>query len=524
MARITHRHEAREALAKGVRAITDVIKLTLGPAGRNVVISYSLGGLQIVNDGLTITRDIELPNRAENMGAQLIREVCHQTHEKVGDGTTTAAVLAAAMIAEALRNVATGVNPVRLRAAIMEAAEIGIQCLKRLAKPAHDYTTILRIATLSAGNDETIGQTVADALEVVGKEGLVTVEESKSVTTRFEHVPGMRLNCGFVSPYLVTDTELLQAVLDDAYVLCLDQSLSDITELIPLLEKLAQIQRPLLVFAHEIVGEALSTLVLNQVSKVLNCCAVKVRRYAEETRATLEDIAALTNSHLITAEQGISLANVSSQHLGRVKRARITRDSTTLIADPTRKAALDRRIARLKQDLEHTTSDSDRRKLRMRIGQLADGIGVIKVGAYTEMELTDRKLRFDNALNAALSAMDEGYLPGGGTALIRASQAVSEAMALHEAGERRTGYDIVRKSFEQPLSQIASNAGYPGKVVVHKVRELDTWIGFDALSLQYVNMETAGIIDSAKVLRTAIQTAASVAALVLTTDSIVTIS
>lgn len=521
MTTVTNQQFARHALERGVNAIVNTIKLTLGPAGRNVVLSPNFGKQRIVNDGVTIAREIELANHAENLGVGLIRDVCVKTHDAVGDGTTTAAVLAQAMISEGLRNVAAGANPVALRRALEEAASLGIETIKSLSKPVEGRSSIVRIATLSAGNDESIGNTIADAVEAVGKEGIITIEESKSVSTTFERASGMRFEQGFISPYFVTDTERMESVLDEPLVLCIDQTISIVPEMVPVLEQIARLGRPLLIVAHGVAGEALTTLVLNHLSKVIICCAVSTPSFGEGRKTALADIAALTGSEIISEERGMSLENVTLGHLGKAQKVQVTETTTTIVADAVPNPKLQKHVDAIKYGIENTTNESEKRELRKRLGRLSGGIGVIKVGAHTETELHDRKLRFENALNASLSAMEDGYVAGGGTALVRVSQVLKRFMDANTTGDRSIGFDIVRKSFETPLNQIASNAGLSGKVVVQKVKDAEGWFGFDALSVQYVDTGKAGIIDSAKVVKTAIQNAASVAALVLTTGALV---
>ncbi|MBK9772968.1 MAG: chaperonin GroEL [Candidatus Obscuribacter sp.] len=517
---IVYSEVARRALERGLDHVANTVKLTLGPAGRNVVLEKKFGAPQIINDGVSIAKEIELEDRLENAGAQLIREVCSRTNDNAGDGTTTAAVLAQAMVKEGLRNVAAGANPMVLRRGIQKAAEQAVAEIKRIAKPVEGKVEITQVATISAGNDEETGKIIADAMEKVGKDGVITVEESKSLSTELEVVEGMQFDKGYVSAYFVTDGEKMESVLDEPYILCIDKKVNLLADLVPVLEKVARAGRPFMLIAEDVEGEALATLVVNHLRKVLPCCAVKAPGFGDRRKEMLKDIAVLTGGQVVSEEAGIKLENVTVEMLGKARQVRVNKDKTTIVAGNETKAEVEKRIAIIKRQIEESDSEFDKEKLQERLAKLAGGVAVIKVGAATETELKDRKLRFEDALNATRAAVEEGYVPGGGTALLNISKKLEkEKEKLH--GDERTGFEIVVKSFEAPVRQIADNAGLPGEVVVERVKEQKEGIGFNAMTFEYVDMAKAGIIDPAKVERCAIQNAASIAAMFLTTEALV---
>ena len=517
---IVYEEQARRALERGVDAVANTVKITLGPAGRNVVLEKKFGAPQIINDGVTIAKDIELEDRLENAGAQLVREVCSKTNDMAGDGTTTAAVLAQAMVKEGLRNVAAGANPMVLRRGITKATEAAVEEIKRMAKPVESKVSITQVATISAGNDETIGKLIADAMEKVGRDGVITVEESKSLNTELEVVEGMQFDKGFVSAYFVTDPERMEAVLEDPLVLIVDKKINLLADLVPVLEKVARAGRPLLLISEDVEGEALATLVVNHLRKVLMCVAVKAPGFGDRRKAMMEDIAILTGGEVVSEERGIKLENTTLEMLGKARQVRVNKDKTTIVAGNESKEQVAKRVALIKRQIEETDSEFDREKLQERLAKLSGGVAVIKVGGATETELKDRKLRLEDALNATRAAVEEGYVPGGGTTLLHISKALAKKSAEFQ-GDERTGFDIVIKSFEAPVRQIADNAGLSGEVVVEKVKEQKEGFGFNALTFEYVDMAKAGIIDPAKVERAAIQNAASIAGMFLTTQALV---
>ncbi len=517
---IVYGEHARRALERGLDHVANTVKLTLGPAGRNVVLEKKFGAPQIINDGVSIAKEIELEDRLENAGAQLIREVCSRTNDNAGDGTTTAAVLAQAMVKEGLRNVAAGANPMVLRRGIHKAAEMAVAEIKRIAKPVEGKVEITQVATISAGNDEETGKIIADAMEKVGKDGVITVEESKSLTTELEVVEGMQFDKGYVSAYFVTDGEKMESVLDEPYILCIDKKVNLLADLVPLLEKVARAGRPFMIIAEDVEGEALATLVVNHLRKVLPCCAVKAPGFGDRRKEMLKDIAILTGGQVVSEEAGTKLENVTVEMLGKARQVRVNKDKTTIVAGNETKVEVEKRISVIKRQIEDSDSEFDKEKLQERLAKLAGGVAVIKVGAATETELKDRKLRFEDALNATRAAVEEGYVPGGGTALLNVSKKLEkEKEKLH--GDERTGFEIVVKSFEAPVRQIADNAGLPGEVVVERVKEQKEGFGFNAMTFEYVDMAKAGIIDPAKVERCAIQNASSIAAMFLTTEALV---
>jgi chaperonin GroEL len=517
---IVYGEQARRALERGLDHVANTVKLTLGPAGRNVVLEKKFGAPQIINDGVSIAKEIELEDRLENAGAQLIREVCSRTNDNAGDGTTTAAVLAQAMVKEGLRNVAAGANPMVLRRGMQKAAEMAVAEIARIAKPVEGKIEITQVATISAGNDEETGKIIADAMEKVGKDGVITVEESKSLSTELEVVEGMQFDKGFVSAYFVTDGEKMEAVLDEPYILCIDKKVNLLADLVPVLEKVARAGRPFMLIAEDVEGEALATLVVNHLRKVLPCCAVKAPGFGDRRKEMLKDIAILTGGQVVSEEAGTKLENVTVEMLGKARQVRVNKDKTTIVAGNETKAEVEKRISVIKRQIEDSDSEFDKEKLQERLAKLAGGVAVIKVGAATETELKDRKLRFEDALNATRAAVEEGYVPGGGTALLNVSKKLEKEKE-KLSGDERTGFEIVVKSFEAPVRQIADNAGLPGEVVVERVKEQKEGFGFNAMTFEYVDMAKAGIIDPAKVERCAIQNAASIAGMFLTTESLV---
>jgi len=516
---IKYGEEARRALEAGVNALANTVKITLGPKGRNVVLDKKFGSPQIVNDGVTIAKEIELEDPFENMGAQLVKEVATKTNDVAGDGTTTATVLAQAIIREGLKNVAAGANPMILKKGIEKAVEAAVESLKEISKPIENKDSITQVASISAA-DETIGQLISDAMEKVGKDGVITVEESKSMQTELDIVEGMQFDRGYISAYMVTDTEKMVADLEDPYILITDKKLSNIQDILPILEQIVQQGRKLLIIAEDVEGEALATLVLNKLRGTFTCVAVKAPGFGDRRKAMLQDIAILTGGTVISEEVGLDLKEATISQLGRASRVKVDKENTTIIGGAGDQREIKNRIASIKAQIEETTSDYDREKLQERLAKLAGGVAVIKVGAATETELKDKKLRIEDALNATRAAVEEGIVPGGGVALLKAISAVE---SLEATGDEKTGIDIIKKALEEPVRQIAANAGLEGSIIVEKIREnADKNYGFDALKGEFGNMVAKGIIDPTKVTRSALQNAASIAAMVLTTESLVT--
>ncbi len=510
--------EARRALERGVNALADTVKITMGPKGRNVVLDKKFGSPQIVNDGVTIAKEIELEDPYENMGAQLVKEVATKTNDVAGDGTTTATILAQAIIREGLKNVAAGANPMILRRGIEKAVETAVEALKELSKPIEKKEAIAQVAAISAG-DEKIGQLISDAMEKVGKDGVITVEESKSLLTELDVVEGMQFDRGYVSAYMVTDTEKMIAELEDPYILITDKKISNIQDILPILEQIVQQGGKLLIIAEDVEGEALATLVVNKLRGTFNCVAVKAPGFGDRRKAMLEDIAILTGGTVISEEVGLELRDTTLDQLGRAAKVTVDKENTTIVQGAGSEEEIKNRINSIKAQIEETTSDYDREKLQERLAKLAGGVAVIKVGAATETELKEKKLRIEDALNATRAAVEEGIVPGGGTAYIKALDAVNKLTA---TGDELTGINIIKRALEEPVRQIATNAGLEGSIVVEKVRENnDPYYGFDALKGEYGNMVDKGIIDPTKVTRSALQNAASIAAMVLTTESLV---
>jgi chaperonin GroEL len=512
--------QARRALERGVNAVADAVKVTLGPKGRNVVLEKKFGAPQIVNDGVTIAKEIELEDPIENTGAQLVKEVATRTNDVAGDGTTTATVLAQAMTREGLRNVAAGANPMIIRHGIDKAVRAAVEEIKSLAKPVENRNAIAQVATISAGNDTFIGGLIADAMEKVGKDGVITVEESKTMGTTLDVVEGMQFDKGYISPYMVTDSERMEAVFDEPFVLLTDKKITSVADLIPCLEKVARSGRGLLIIAEDVEGEALATLVVNKLRGILTAVAVKAPGFGDRRKAMLDDIAVLTGGEVISEDKGLKLENVTEQLLGRARQVRVGREKTTIVAGTEHKSAVEARVAQIRRQIEETDSEFDREKLQERLAKLAGGVAVIQVGAATETELKDRKLRIEDALSATKAAVEEGIVAGGGTTLVNLIRALDK-VAESVSGDERTGVDIVKKALESPLRQIAENAGIEGAVILEQVRNSAAGIGYNALTGKFVNMIDAGIVDPAKVTRSALQNAASIASMLLTTEALV---
>ena len=519
---IKYNDEARRAILRGVDTLAKAVRVTLGPKGRNVILEKKFGSPAVTKDGVTVAKEIELKDPFENIGAQLVREVASKTSDVAGDGTTTATVLAEYILKEGYKMMITGANPMEVRKGIEKAVEKVVEELKKLSKEVKGRKEIEQVATISANNDEEIGKKVADAMEKVGKDGVITVEEAKGIETYVEVVEGMQFDRGYISPYFVTNAEKMEAVLEEPYILLTDKKLSNIREIIPILEKVAQTGRPLLVIAEEVEGEALATLVVNKIRGTLLSCAVKAPGYGERRKAMLEDIAVLTGGQVISEEKGIKLENAQVSDLGRAKKVVVDKDNTTIIEGYGKKEDIQARMKQIKVQIEETKSDYDREKLQERLAKLAGGVAIIYAGAATETEMKEKKARIEDALHATKAAVEEGIVPGGGVAYIRAIPALEE-LSKKLKGDQKLGVEIVKKALEQPLRWIAENAGYEGTLVVEEVkRAKDVNIGFDANTGQYVDMIEAGIIDPTKVERIALQNAASVASLLLTTEALVT--
>lgn len=511
--------DSRRALERGINALADAVKITLGPKGRNVLLEKKFGTPQIVNDGITVAKEIDLEDPLENTGAKLVQEVASKTKEVAGDGTTTATVLAQAMIREGLKNVTAGANPVAARHGIEKTVERLVQEIAKVAKPV-EGSAIAQVATVSAGNDEEIGAMIAEAMEKVTKDGVITVEESKSLTTELEVVEGMQIDRGYISPYFITDNERMTVEFENARILITDKKISSIQDLVPVLEKVARLGQPLLIIAEDVEGEALATLVVNKARGVLSVAAIKAPAFGERRKAMLEDIAILTGGQLISEEIGLSLDAVSLEMLGTARKISIDKENTIIVSEAGQKADVQKRIAQIRKQLQETDLEYDKEKLQERIAKLAGGVAVIKVGAATETELKDRKLRIEDALNATKAAVEEGIVPGGGTLLIHLATKIEEIKnSLNE--EEKIGADIVGRSLDAPLRQIADNAGAEGSVIVEKVRSTEFNVGYNAATGEFEDLIAAGIIDPAKVVRSALQNAASIAAMVLTTEAIV---
>jgi chaperonin GroEL len=511
--------QARDAILKGVNTLAEAVKATLGPRGRNVVIEKSFGSPTITKDGVTVAKEIELENRFENMGAQMVKEVASKTSDVAGDGTTTATVLAQAIYREGSKLVAAGHNPMELKRGIEKAVEAVVAELKKLSKPTKDHKEIAQVGIISANGDESIGNTIAEAMDKVGKEGVITVEEAKGLETTLEVVEGMQFDRGYLSPYFVTDAERMEAVLDDAYILIHEKKISNMKDLLPLLEQVARGGKPLLIVAEEVEGEALATLVVNKLRGTLHVCGVKAPGFGDRRKAMLEDIAILTGGKMIAEELGLKLEQVTLKDLGRAKRITIDKDNTTIVDGAGKKDDIEARVKTIRSQIEETTSDYDKEKLQERLAKLVGGVAVINVGAATETEMKEKKARVEDALHATRAAVEEGIVPGGGVAYLRCLKALDKVEVTE--GEK-FGLDLVRRALEEPMRQIAENGGYEGSIVVNKVKEAkETAFGFNAQSGEYEDLVKGGVIDPTKVSRFALQNAASVASLMLTTMALV---
>ena len=521
--RIVFEEEARKALLKGIDAVADAVKVTLGPKGRNVILQKKFGVPQIVNDGVTIAKEIELADGLENSGAQLLKEVSSKTNDVAGDGTTTASVLAQSIVREGLKNLTAGANPMSMKRGIDKAVEVATAKIKSMAKPVNTKEGIAQVATISAGNNPEIGELIAEAMSKVGHDGVITVEESKSFGTNLKVVEGMQFDKGYISPYFVTDAERMEAVLEDAYVLCVNKKINLISDLVPVLEQVARDGRSLLLIAEDVEGEALATLVVNTMRKVLRAVAVKAPGFGDRRKAMLEDIAILTGGQMFTEELGIKLENITTDMMGKAKRVTVTKDETTIVVGDETKAAVQERVGLIKKQIELSDSEYDKEKLQERMAKLSGGVAVIEVGAATEVELKERKLRIEDALNATRAANEEGIVPGGGVMLVRVQQELEEKLNSYnfDSDDEKSGYKILMAALDAPLRAIAYNAGAKSDVVVDNVRAGKDAYGYDALLYRYVDMFEAGIVDPAKVTRSALENAASVASMLLTTEAAV---
>ncbi len=512
--------EARAALLKGINIMAEAVKATLGPKGRNVVIDKKFGSPTITKDGVTVAKEIELKDPYEDMGAQMLKEVASKTSDIAGDGTTTATVLAQAIFREGLRNVTAGANPMGLKRGVEAAVGAVTEELKKLSKSTKDKKEIAQVATIASNNDKTIGNLIAEAMEKVGKDGVITVEESKSADTVLDVVEGMQFDRGYLSPYFVTDAERMECILEDALILIHEKKISVMKDMLPLLEQVARAGKPLLIIAEDVEGEALATLVVNKLRGTLHTAAVKAPGFGDRRKAMLEDIAILTGGKAITEDLGIKLENIKLEDLGRAKKVVVDKDNTTIVEGAGKASTIEGRIKQIRAQIEETTSDYDREKLQERLAKLAGGVAVIKVGAATETAMKEKKARVEDALNATRAAVEEGIVPGGGVALLRASKAIDR---LKVEGDEKVGAQIVKRALEEPIRQIVENAGLEGSVVVEKVKaETVATRGFDAETMEFVDMLQAGIIDPAKVERVALENAASIASLLLTTEALVT--
>ena len=511
--------EARTALETGVNKLADTVRVTLGPKGRNVVLDKSFGAPLITNDGVTIAKEIELVDAFENMGAQLIREVASKTNDVAGDGTTTATVLAQAMVHEGMRNLAAGANPIVLRKGMKKATDLAVEEIAKMSSKVKDKAQIARVAAVSSSDDE-VGNMVADAMEKVSNDGVITIEESKTMKTELDLVEGMQFDRGYISAYMATDMDKMEANLEDPYILITDKKISNIQELLPLLEQVVQAGARLLIIAEDVEGEALTTLIVNKLRGTFNVVAVKAPGYGDRRKEMLRDIAILTGGEVISEELGLDLKETTLDQLGRAKSVKVQKENTTIVDGMGEKSAIDARIAQIKAQIEETTSDFDREKLQERLAKLAGGVAVIRVGAATETEMKEAKLRMEDALAATRAAVEEGIIAGGGSAYVHATKALEDLVNELE-GDEKTGARIIVKALEAPLFRIAANAGLEGSVIINKVRESEPGVGFDAYKEEYVDMVEAGILDPAKVTRSALQNATSVASTLLTTESVV---
>jgi chaperonin GroEL len=518
--KILFNEDARRSLEHGIDAVADAVKVTLGPKGRNVVLEKKFGAPQIVNDGVTIAKEIELECHEENSGAQLIREVASKTNDVAGDGTTTAAVLAQAIVREGLKNVVAGANPIAIKRGMDKSVQFMVAEIKKMSRQVENKESIAQVATISAGNDNFTGDLIAEAMEKVGKDGVITVEESKSIGTDLKVVEGMQFDKGYISPYFVNNTDRMENTLEDCFVLCVNKKINLVSDLVPILEQVAREGRSILIIAEDVEGEALATLVVNTMRKVIRACAVKAPGFGDRRKAMLEDIAILTGGQLFTEDLGIRLENVKTEQMGKARRITVTKDNTTIVVDDATKAAVEARVKQIKLQIEQSDSEYDKEKLQERLAKLSGGVAVIEVGAATETELKDKKLRLEDALNATRAAIEEGIVPGGGTTLLKL-QAPLRKFLETLADEERVGGDILARALEAPCRQIADNAGARGEVIVEKVKEEKEFVGYDAQNNKFVDMFQAGIVDPAKVTRSALENAASVAGLLLTTEALV---
>ena len=517
---IKYGSEARTALEKGVNQLADTVKVTLGPKGRNVVLDKSFGAPLITNDGVTIAKEIELEDGFENMGAQLIREVASKTNDVAGDGTTTATVLAQAMVHEGMKNLEAGANPIVLRKGMKKATDNAVEAIRAMSSKVNGKEQIARVAAVSSG-DEEVGQMVADAMEKVSNDGVITIEESKTMQTELDLVEGMQFDRGYISAYMATDMDKMEANLDNPYILITDKKISNIQEILPVLEQIVQNGAKLLIIAEDVEGEALTTLIVNKLRGTFNVVAVKAPGYGDRRKEMLKDIAILTGGQVISEELGLELKDTTLDMLGRAKSVKVQKENTVIVDGEGAKEDIEARVAQIRAQLEETTSDFDKEKLQERLAKLAGGVAVIRVGAATETEMKEAKLRMEDALNATRAAVEEGVISGGGSAYIHASKKVAE-LAATLSGDEKTGAEIILKALEAPLFHIANNAGLEGAVIINKVRESEVGTGYDALNDKYVNMVDAGILDPAKVTRSALQNATSVASTLLTTEAVVT--
>jgi len=512
--------EARRKVLRGIEILSNAVKVTLGPKGRNVVIEKKFGSPTITKDGVTVAKEIELEDPFENVGAQLVKEVAEKTSDVAGDGTTTATILAEYIYKEGLKNVTAGANAMALKRGIDKAVEVVVEELKKLSKEVKEKKEIAQVATIAANGDQFIGNLIADAMEKVGKDGVITVEEAKSMATTLDVVEGMQFDQGYLSPYFVTDAEKMECILEDPFILIYEKKISNIKEFLPLLEKVARRGKPLLVIAEDVEGEALATLVINRIRGTLQCCAVKAPGYGDRRKAMLEDIAILTGGKAITEDLGIKLENIEIEDLGRAKRVRVDKENTTIVEGAGSSSAIKGRIAQIKKQIEETDSDYDREKLQERLAKLAGGVAVINVGAATETEMKEKKARVEDALHATRAAVEEGIIPGGGVALLRCISAV-EKLKLEDEDEQ-IGVNIVKKALETPARQLILNAGLDPSVIVNKIKEEKTNVGFDVEKGEFADLVSRGIIDPTKVTRTALQNASSIGSLLVTTECVVT--
>ena len=516
---ILYSEEARRAVLRGVDKLANAVKVTLGPKGRNVVLDKKFGSPTITKDGVTVAKEIELEDPFENMGSEMVKEVASKTSDAAGDGTTTATVLAQAIFREGLKNVTAGANPMELKRGIEKAVEVIVEKLKKLSKPIKDKKETQQVATIAANADTEIGNFIADAMEKVGKDGVITVEEAKSTATSLDVVEGMQFDQGYLSPYFVTDSERMIAVLEDPFILIHEKKISSMKDLLPILEKIAKTGKPILIIAEDVEGEALATLVVNKLRGTLHACAVKAPGYGDRRKAMLEDIAVITKGKAITEDLGIKLENVMLEDMGRAKKVTIDKENTIIIEGAGKTSDINGRIAQIKRQIEETDSDYDREKLQERLAKLAGGVAVIHVGAATETEMKEKKARVEDALHATRAAVEEGIVPGGGVAAIRCIDALDD---LRVRGDEKIGADIIRRSLEEPARQIAGNAGLEGSVVVERLKQEKLNVGFNAMTGKFEDMIEAGVIDPTKVTRTALQNAASIASLLLTIEALIT--